>query len=318
MKHIEIPDYRSPLWLANGHLATIIPHLFRRVKPVEYKRERIETTDGDFLDLDWSASGHSRKLILFSHGLEGSSRAKYIQGMVPHFRNEGFDILAWNFRSCSGEINRTARFYHSGATDDLDRVVQHVLQTTQYEQIFLIGFSMGGNITLKYLGEKHSEVPERIKSAVVFSVPCDLQSASEKLNTGMGRVYTRKFLITLNKKLIQKKDLLRNMGIELNGLTKIWDFTTWDDRFTAPIHGFKSAQDYYTRSSSKPFLKDIRVPTLIVNAKNDPFLGKTCFPEEELKSHPFVRLSAPDLGGHVGFASRGAYWSESLALAALR
>jgi predicted alpha/beta-fold hydrolase len=296
-----------------GHWETIIPHIFRRVKPVAYARERIETEDGDFLDLDWAADGQE-KLVVFSHGLEGSSRAKYIQGMIPRFREKGFDALAWNCRTCGGEMNRTARFYHSGASYDLDAVLNHVLKTKAYKEIYLIGFSMGGNITLKYLGEKAGALDPRIKKAIVFSVPLDLKSSTDRMTGGMGAVYTRKFVRTLNKKLRLKQAELDKLGIDIGGAHKIWDFKTWDGRFTAPLHGFASADDYYARSSSRPVLKNIRIPTLIVNALNDPFLGEGCFPAEELKGHPFVRLEMPRRGGHVGFLENGVFVSEQKAL----
>lgn len=296
-----------------GHLETIIPHIFRRVKPVDYSRERIETDDGDFLDLDWSATGEN-KLVIFSHGLEGSSRAKYIQGMIPQFQAQGFDALAWNCRTCGGEMNRTARFYHSGASYDLDAVIEHVLKTQSYREIFLVGFSMGGNITLKYLGEKGEKVDPRIKKAAVFSVPLDLKSSTEKLSRGMGLIYTGKFVRTLNRKLKLKKAELAKLNIDIQGTYKIFRFSTWDGRFTAPLHGFKDADDYYAKSSARPLLKTIRVPTLIVNALNDPFLGEECFPIEELKGHSFVKLETPSHGGHVGFKEKGGFASERIAL----
>lgn len=297
-----------------GHLETIIPHFFRRVKPVEYTRERIDTDDGDFLDLDWAAEGRAKRLVVFSHGLEGSSRAKYIQGMIPLFREKGFDALAWNCRTCGGEMNRTEKFYHSGASHDLDTVLKHVLKTRAYPEVDLIGFSMGGNITLKYLGEKGANIDPRIKKAVVFSVPLDLHSATTQMTGGMGSIYTYRFVRTLNQKLHLKREHLSKRGIGLDGVHRIRDFKTWDGRFTAPLHGFKSAEDYYTRSSSKPLLKNIRIPALIVNAKNDPFLGPECFPEAELRGHPFVRFEAPERGGHVGFKRGGRYVSEQRAL----
>lgn len=299
-----------------GHLQTLIPHLFRRVKPVAYSRERIETEDGDFLDLDWAADVDKAqdKLVIFSHGLEGSSRSKYILGMVPLFKARGFDALAWNCRTCGGEMNRTARFYHSGASYDLSAVVEHVLKNKNYKSIYLIGFSMGGNITLKYLGEKAEAIDPRIKKAVTFSVPLDLKSSTQAMTGTMGAIYTRKFVRTLNKKLKLKKDELSKLGLDIAGAHKIWDFHTWDGRFTAPLHGFASADDYYAKSSAKPFLKNIHVPTLIVNAKNDPFLGPGCFPTEELRGHPFVNLQTPKNGGHVGFLEKGRFVSERLAL----
>ncbi len=297
-----------------GHWETIIPHLFRRVNPVDYRRERLETEDGDFLDLDWAyTQAPADKLVVFSHGLEGSSRAKYIQGMIPHFLAKGFDALAWNCRTCGGEMNRTATFYHSGASYDLDAVLKLTL-AKPYREISLIGFSMGGNITLKYLGEKGEAIDPRIKKAIVFSVPLDLKSSAERMRGGMGAVYTRKFVWTLNKKLKLKKNELEKLGIDISGAHRIADFPTWDGRFTAPLHGFKSADDYYARSSSKPLLKKIRIPTLIVQAKNDPFLGPECFPVDELAGHEFVRLEMPERGGHVGFVIEGRYWSEERAV----
>ena len=211
-------------------------------------------------------------------------------------------------------MNRTVRFYHSGASYDLGAVLDHVLKTRSYKSVSLIGFSMGGNITLKYLGEKSLAVDSRIQRAIVFSVPLDLKSSTDRMRCGMGSFYTRKFIRTLNKKLKLKKVELANLGIDISGAEKIWDFKTWDGRFTAPLHGFSSADDYYEKSSSRPVLKNIRVPTLIVNALNDPFLGPGCFPIEELKYHPFVRLETPTRGGHVGFLSRGRYFSDERAL----
>lgn len=315
MTDLQIPEYRSPYLIPSGHIDTMIPHFFRRVRDVEYKRERIETPDGDFLDLDWHADYKVKKLAIFSHGLEGSSRGKYIQGMIPHFRQAGFDTMAWNFRGCSGEMNRLPQFYHSGASHDLRAVVEHVLQTKDYESIHLIGFSMGGNITLKYLGEESSGIDPRIRGAVAFSVPCDIASCARQLETPMGRLYVRKFTRTLNHKLKLKAPMMKRLGIDISGTGWISDFYTWDGRFTAPLHGFKDADDYYRRASSKQFLKSIRIPTLLVNAKNDPFLGAGCFPSAE-ELGPSVRLEAPAVGGHVGFASSGMYWSERLALQA--
>ena len=297
-----------------GHWETIFPHLFRRVKPVPYTRERIDTDDGDFLDLDWSGTGQSKKLVVFSHGLEGSSRAKYIQGMLPQFLERKYDGLAWNCRTCGGEMNRTNRFYHSGASYDLATVLNHVFTKRAYDQIFLVGFSMGGNITLRYLGEAGDKADPRIKKAVVFSVPLDLKSSTDRMTDFMGRIYTRKFVRTLNKKLLLKKSELEKIGVDIRGAHRIWDFKTWDGRFTAPLHGYASADDYYAQCSSRPVLKNIHVPTLIVNAKNDPFLGQDCFPFQELKNHPFVQLQAPERGGHVGFQQGSEYISERIAL----
>jgi len=175
-----IPTYKRPRYLCNPHLETIWPSLFRRVEQPSYRRERITTTDDDFLDLDWLQSGH-KHLTIISHGLEGDSRRNYVVGMANALSANGFDVLAWNFRGCSGEINRQPRFTHNGATDDLDAVVRHALIKYGYETISLVGFSMGGNLSLMYLGRDTTRVPGEVKTAVCFSVPCDLAAASSRL-----------------------------------------------------------------------------------------------------------------------------------------
>lgn len=305
-------EYNAPLFLFNAHLETIYPSLIRRVMIEPYRRERISTPDNDFLDLDWLEGG-AKKLIIISHGLEGNSERPYVKGLARAAYLNGFDVLAWNFRGCSGEINRQLRFYHSGATDDLDHVVQHVLSRNKYEQVVLSGFSLGGNLTLKYLGEKKPY--DVINRCVVFSVPLHLQSSCAKISEPSNWVYANRFLKSLKRKVLMKHKLFPQLDISL--LPSIKTIETFDDRYTAPIHGFENAADYYDKNSSIHFLKNISVPTLIINAKNDPFLSERCFPVNELGGHPFVRLETPLRGGHVGFAQfsrTGLYWSEERAI----
>ena len=180
---------KEPLvWLKNGHVNTIFASEFRKVPYRKYKRERVRTPDQDFIDVDWVSKKNNKSLIVFTHGLEGSSRRGYIQGMINKFSPQGYDCLAWNFRSCSGEINRTRKYYHSGISDELDFVVNYSLDKKDYQSIFLFGFSIGGNVTLKYLGEQGRKINSLIKKAIVFSVPLDLEECSNKLSKGFGKV----------------------------------------------------------------------------------------------------------------------------------
>lgn len=303
--------YKAPFYLFNGHLQTIIPGLFRQVEGITYTRERLATPDLDFIDVDWSQVG-SDSLVILSHGLEGDSSRPYILGMVRAFNDRRLDALAWNYRSCSGEPNKLLRSYHLGASDDLQFVIEHALQTGNYNTIHLIGFSAGGNITLKYLGEKPEQVPSEIKRAVVFSVPVDLKASAQKIS----RVYTQRFLKTLGEKLEQKRQLYPD-EVDLTNYSIFWSFPEFDDRYTAPLHGFKNADDYYTQVSSKQFLRNIQLPTLLVNAKNDPFLGEECYPVEEAKANPYFYFEMPESGGHVGFTEdfmKDIYYSEARAV----
>ncbi|WP_367875099.1 YheT family hydrolase [Luteolibacter sp. Populi] len=302
--------YRAPGFLPGGHLQTIHPALFRRVRRVTTRRERLELADGDFLDLDW-AGGGGEKLVILSHGLEASSAAPYIQGMAAALHRRGWDVLAWNYRGCSGEPNRLLPFYHSGASGDLHHVVCHALAVHPAARIDLVGFSLGGNMTLKYLGER--EVDPRLHRAVAFSVPCNLACSSEQLSRRVNRLYMDRFLRCLRRKLVAKKPSFPD-EIDLSGIGQVRNFRQFDDRFTAPLHGFRDAEDYWARASSRPFLGRIRIPALLVNAENDPFLGPGCFPREEAEASELFHLEAPADGGHVGFSSgRGEYWSEQRA-----
>ena len=306
--------YSPPTLLFNPHLETIYPALLRKVNLIPYTRERIATPDNDFLDLDWLRQG-SIKLIIISHGLEGNTSRAYIRGMAKAFFNSGYDVLTWNYRGCSNEINRNLRFYHSGATDDLDVVIQHANKINTYTEISLIGFSLGGNLTLKYLGEKGKQLPLELKKAVTFSVPMDLHSSCIKISSPSNWIYSKRFLHSLKDKIIQKSKV--RSELDSRGIESITTLMEFDDKFTAPIHGFKNAIDYYTRNSSVHFIKKIEIPTLIINAKNDPFLGKECFPDTNAIQNTNLRIEYPNFGGHVGFAlfnQNGLYWSELKAL----
>lgn len=321
MPLIAPSHYRPPTYLWNRHLQTIVPALFRNV-PIQYQRERLTTPDDDFLDLDWSyaqtSNGQAVKppLVILSHGLEGDSSRPYIAGMVRHLNRHGYDCLAWNFRGCSGEVNRQLRFYHSGATDDLEMVVRHAIREG-YEDISLIGFSLGGNLTLKFVGEQGADIIPEVKRAVTFSVPIDLGASTAVISSGFSRVYLRRFLQHLRVK-VERKEKLYPDKVSSQNYRQIRTFVDFDDRYTAPLHGFKDARDYYTRNSAIHFIDKIQIPTLLVNAKNDPMLAPECFPEELARRLTWVWMEFPEEGGHCGFAPASGdsdvYWSEERAL----
>lgn len=309
MPILDASDYRAPRWLTNPHLNTAWAGLARRSRDPGFARERLELDDGDFLDLDWIRTGRSRLAVL-SHGLEGNSRRAYMTGMAGALFAQGWDVLAWNYRGCSGEPNRLLRSYHSGATEDLDTVIRHA--GSGYGSVALVGFSLGGNLTLKYLAERGSSAQGAIAGAVVFSVPCDLAASSRQLATPGNRHYMRRFLRTMRSK-VRLKDTLFPGAMDLTGIDEMTTFRQFDDRFTAPIHGFADAGDYWARCSARPLIPDIRVPTLMVNAGDDPFLPEECYPVPECRDSDRVWLEIPSHGGHVGFVTMNTsrrYWSE--------
>jgi uncharacterized protein len=288
--------FRPPWFLHNGHVQTILPALLAREIRVEVVRERKEMADGDFLDLDWARAGHGRVAII-SHGLEGSSSNTYVRGMAGALLRAGWDALAWNFRGCSGEENRLPRFYHSGETGDISAVIAHAAGA--YGRIALIGFSLGGNMTLKYLGEAPPH--PAVVAGVGISVPVDLAGSARVLDGRRGnRIYMARFMESLVAKVRAKARRFPGQ-FDLSGAEGIRTFAEFDNRYTAPLHGFRDADDYWARSSARQFLPRITTPTLLLNALNDPFLGPECFPYEEARGNPMLFLETPESGGHVGF-----------------
>lgn len=311
MPVISVSSYRAPRCLPGGHAQTLFPALFRRVRRVTCEIARLELADGDFLDLQWRRSGRGRLAIL-CHGLEGSASAPYVQGMAAALVRRGWDVLAWSFRGCGDGPNRLAGFYHSGATDDLHAVVEHALAVHPARTVDLVGFSLGGNLVLKYLGEAPARLPDRLGRAVTFSVPCDLACSAAALSSRGNSIYMRNFLRGLRAKIRAKQPAFPQQ-IALDGLDAIRTFAEFDDRYTAPLHGFRDAADYWHRCSSRPFLPEIRLPVLLVNALNDPFLGPRCYPHAEASASRWLALESPVAGGHAGFPAgggNGEYWSE--------
>lgn len=310
----SIAPYRSPFWLRNGHAQSIWPSLFRRVTLAEPVVESIPTPDDDELWLDWYRQGSGR-LAVVSHGLEGHSRRPYVLGLARALLAKGWDVLAWNFRSCGGVMNHQPRFYHSGATDDLGVVVRHGL-AQGYGALALAGFSMGGNLTLQYLGEQGEAVDSRIAGAVTFSVPCDLAGGADVLARRSRRLYMSRFIDDLRPKMAEKARRFPEL-ISMDGFDEIRRFHEFDERYTAPLHGFDSARDYWHRASSLFRLKHIRVPALVVNAADDPFLSTDCFVDSRAILGPWATMEVPRHGGHVGFVQNhrdGWYWSDRRAV----
>ena len=314
--------YTAPWWLPGGHAQTIYAKLVVRRARVAYRRERWETPDGDFIDLDWveeppaasrqqPANGKSsvvsrqsspgeRPLVVLFHGLEGSSRGNYALAMMAALRDRGMRGVVVHFRGCSGEPNRLPRAYHSGDAQEIDWILRR-LRTLNAGPLFAAGISLGGNALLKWLGESGAAATAVVKRAAAVSAPLDLMAAGDALGRGFNLLYARNFLATLKAKSIAKLD--RHPGLyDAERVRAARTLREFDDLVTAPLHGFQNTDDYWTRASSKPWLKDIRVPTLVLNARNDPFLPAPALPGPADVSGA-VTLEQPQGGGHVGFVS---------------
>lgn len=304
-------------WLfRNTHISTIYASLIRRWIPqVDFQRERLELADGDFLDLDWSKKG-SKKLVIVLAGLEGKSRSMYARSAITHFNNQGWDALGLNYRGCSGEPNRLLRGYHMGASDDVKVTVEHAIKKHGYEEIVLLGYSLGGNLALKYAGEESKQLPKQVKSAIVVSAPMDLQASEERMNSWYNWHYVKWFMLTLNWKANRKKRQFRTALKSYKGFFMSGNFIYFDTHFTAPANGFATVEAYWEKSSCRPHLSKINIPTLIIAAENDSFLSEHCYPIEAVKTNPNLFLEMPKTGGHCAFIrsfNEQVWWMEERA-----
>jgi len=298
----------------NGHFSTIYSAKLRPIPKLLQERERVLLPDGDFLDVDWSYSEKkTRKVAILLHGLEGNAQRVYIKGQGNVLIENGWDVAAMNHRGCSGEDNMLYESYNSGRTYDLEAVVDYILLKDQYDEISLIGFSLGGNLVLKYLGEQNS-IPKEIKKGVAISAPLNLKGSLEELVKLENWIYNSVFVKDLRKKYKRKMPKFPEM-MNIDEYKEITTLLAFDNLYTAPAHGFMDANDYYEKSSSLPFLPNIKTPVLVLNAKNDSFLSLDCYPYEVASSSKDIFLETPEFGGHVGFhRNNKRYYSEQRAL----
>lgn len=272
------------------------------------------TNDNDFIDLDIS-SINANRVVIAIHGLEGSSNSNYIQSITKVMNDNNYDVIAVNLRGCSGEPNKLLSSYHSGKTDDLFEIIEFIEANYSYEQIHIVGYSLGGNITLKFMGEYVGKISDKIKSAVAVSAPCDLKSSAIAITKFSNKLYLANFLKTLKVKALEKLKRFPNANLDEDKIINAKNFYDFDEFVTAPTHGFKSAEDYWSTSSSKQFLPKIEKPTLLITALDDPFLGESCYPNDEAKQSKYFYLLPTKYGGHVGFSTNfdmeSNFWLES-------
>jgi predicted alpha/beta-fold hydrolase len=283
----------------------------RRNAAPPYERERWTTPDGDFLDLDvWrgrAGTDPTAPRVLVLHGLEGCSGSACVVESCRRLDRAGMRPVALNFRSRSGEPNRARRFYHSGETGDLSFVLDRLSERSPDAPLAAVGFSLGGNVLLKHLGERGPRARRRLDAAVAVSVPYRLGASARRMERGLGRLYGRHFLRSLRRSL-REKARVRGHDYDLERLSRVRTLREFDEAFTAPVHGFDDADDYYRRCSSARFLSDVRVPTLLLQARDDPFLPPGALPEGEMESNPRLTPRITDRGGHAGFVEGTAPW----------
>ena len=306
-------------WCRHRHLQTMWGPLFRRAR-LAFRRERVLLPDGDFVDLDWidGDTPPGAPLLLVLHGLEGSSRSHYVLGMLADARGRGWRGVSLNFRSCSGELNRLPRFYHSGETSDFDAVLRCLIAREPDLRVGAVGVSLGGNVLLKWLGEQGADAPPALEAAVGISVPFDLTPCARELDRGFGKlVYTANFMRTMRRKVVEKARLHPGF-VDVAAARRARTFAAYDAAVTAPLFGFADARDYWRRASCRPYLARIARPTLAINAADDPLVPADALPTPDELS-PHVRLIVTPHGGHVGFVEgpwpwRVGSWAERRAL----
>lgn len=296
-------SFKPPACLRPSWVQTIIPALTRRPRRVTGLQEILELDDGDFLELEWHTPhtpSPSAPLVILTHGLEGSTKSSYMVGLISTLLETDHLVLAWNMRGCGLRRNRLLSWYHSGKTSDLGLVINHALTRFSERQVALIGVSIGGNIVCKYVGEKGSELPAAIRSAIAISPPLDLRGSAEVLARPSRALYMRYLLKPLRERMREKARRFPEQ-VDISGLSAIRSFHQFDANYTAPMHGFESVDHYWDSCSGLHFLPRTTIPIHIVSALDDPFLSPSCFPSELASSSPLIHLETPRHGGHVGF-----------------
>lgn len=302
MSFPENMAYRAPVWLPGGHLQTIYSSLFIHVPPAAYRRERLELPDGDFLDFDWVDGQAGAPVVVLFHGLEGNADSHYARGLMAHARTRGWHGVVAHFRGCSGVDNRLPRAYFAGDSEDIERMLRHVKSLHANATVYAVGVSLGGNALLKWLGEQGEAARTLVERAAGVSAPLDLTAAGRTLDRGFNRrVYTARFLVTLKQKALRKAAGFPGV-LDAKAIAAATTFREFDTLVTARLHGFRDADDYWLKVSSKPLLHAIAIPTLVINARNDPFLPAMALPSPDEVS-PVVTLEQPATGGHVAFPS---------------
>lgn len=301
-------SYRAPAWLPGGHLQTLYAAVAAPHPRSRFHRQRWDTPDGDFIDLDWThapaaGTAPATPLVVLFHGLEGSSRSPYAQALMASVIAAGWQGVVVHFRGCGGELNRLPRAYHSGDSPEIDWILRRLRNGHRTLPLYACGVSLGGNALLKWLGEQNLAAAGIVNAAAAISAPLDLTAAGNALDAGFNLIYTHNFLRTMKRKALLK--LAQFPGLyDREQLLAATTLRAFDNLITAPLHGYRNTDDYWARASSKPWLARIAVPTLVLNARNDPFMPATALPAANEVS-PFVRLEQPAGGGHVGFVSGG-------------
>jgi predicted alpha/beta-fold hydrolase len=302
-KHLELLPYQAPSWLPGGHAQTIYPAIFLWKRPIKYKRENWITPDLDSVGVDWTEGRAGTPLIVLFHGLEGSSRSHYAVSLFHQAYRQGWRGVVPHFRTCGNVPNRLPRSYHAGDSNEIDWMLRRIKKQHPDTPIFAVGYSLGGNALLKWLGEQGDSAKNLIYAAAAISAPMDLAACGKALDSGINQhLYTREFLSSLRKKAQFKLKLSENPFIDWEHVKRVRTLREFDDLVTAPLHGFFGVEDYWSQASSKPLLKQISVPTLAINALNDPFMPATSLPTVHDVSDA-VQLIQPREGGHVGFLS---------------
>jgi predicted alpha/beta-fold hydrolase len=305
MKPFQLTPFTPTNWLSGGHSQTIFGRLTRRKEGIIFHRRRLDTPDGDFIDIDFpEVAGYllpdDAPLVLLLHGLEGNARRGYACETYRRLAQLGVRSVGINYRSCSGEMNRKARFYHSGATDDVAFVLETLATWFPQNRRGLVGFSLGANLTLKFLGERGAEAKEWVDTAVAVSPPFDMNSSADLLESGLAQFYTRYFLRSLHQKVLAKADLLESK-VDLEKVLAARTLRDFDNYGTAPLGGFRDADDYYEKCSTAQFLPHIQVPTLLLRALDDPLFAPDDVPYDTITANPYLTAGITQQGGHLGF-----------------
>jgi len=311
-------QFKPAWWLRNPHLQTVWATVTRRQTKIETQRERLELPDGDYLDLDWAGTGHG-PIVLILHGMGGSIESPYSRGFLRAITENGWRGVLMHFRGCSGEPNRLPRLYHSGETEDIAYVVQTLKNREPDTPLAAIGVSLGGSVLINWLG-KHKK-DKLLVASVAISVPFELKKAANHINKGLSRFYQWYILRDLRRTIINKFKIMK-APIDFGDIERLNTFWEFDNKITAPLHGFLDVHDYYEKASCRPYLKQIEIPTLILQARDDPFMSPDVIPEPQELSEQ-VTLEVSETGGHVGFVAgtipwRPVYWMEQRAIEYLK